>query len=372
LIGLGLKGEFSGPFPMTSEQTPSDILLRLSLVEGFSARHLNRLRFTGMNLRMPDVPGKSGQGIIDRAMEAIDSREAGERAVGIRDACAKAGISVITLDSEDYPPRLRSIPDAPLALYRLGGVSPGDDCVALVGSRAPTAPAREFAGELASGLAAAGWTVVSGMARGIDASAHEGALRGCGETVAVLGCGVDVVYPPEAGRLRQRIIERGSLISEYPPGTLPLPRHFPSRNRIISGISRGVVVVEAPERSGALITARLALDQGREVMSAPGNPLFPHTAGSNRLIREGASPATCAEDVMEVMGETARAAEGRKRERKILECLTRPRRADEISEASGIPPNDLLPALMEMELGKLLVRSAGDYYKKMSDRDRRT
>jgi DNA processing protein len=205
------------------------------------------------------------------------------------------------------------------------------------------------------------------MARGIDAAAHEGAMQGGGKTVAVLGCGVDVVYPPEAGRLRARILEQGALLSEYPPGSLPLPRHFPARNRIISGISRGVVVVEAPSRSGALITARLALDQGREVMAVPGNPLFPHTAGSNRLIREGAEPVTGAEDVIAALGWTCRRTSEESRERRILEFLSKPRHVGEISDALDIPPQELLPALLEMEFRKLLERRAGDYYKKMSN-----
>jgi DNA processing protein len=353
---------------MTSEPTPIDILLRLSLVEGITAGHLRRLRRAERTPFLPDAPGKTGQGILRRAVDALTSREAGERASRVREACAEAAIHLIPIDSEEYPQALRSIPDAPLVLYRAGNSAAGDDAVAIVGSRSPTAPAKEFAGELASDLAGAGWTVVSGMARGIDASAHEGALRGCGITVAVLGCGVDVVYPPEASGLRRRILEQGSLLSEYPPGTLPLSRHFPERNRIISGISRGVVVVEAPCRSGALITARLALDQGREVMAVPGNPLFPHTAGSNRLLREGAEPATCAEDVIAALGDTGRAAEGRHRECRILEYLTTPRHVDEISEALGIPPQELLPVLLEMELRKLLVRRTGDYYKKMSGR----
>jgi DNA processing protein len=239
--------------------------------------------------------------------------------------------------------------------------------VAIVGSRAPTPPGKEFAGELASDLAAAGWTVVSGMARGIDASAHEGALRGSGKTIAVLGCGVDVVYPPEAGRLRARILEQGALLSEYSPGSLPLPRRFPARNRIISGISRGVVVVEAPSRSGALITARMALDQGREVMAVPGSPLYPHTAGSNRLIREGAAPVTGAADVIDALGWLRRGADEESRESRILTFLSEPRHVGEIAEALGIPAPELLPCLLEMEFGKLLERRAGDYYKKMSD-----
>ena len=351
---------------MTSESTPVDILLRLSQVDGFTARHLRMLRFRERSPLLPGVRDAGGPAILRKAEDALVSRQAGEKASRIRDACGAAGIHVIPLGSDGYPASLAAIPDAPLVLYRLGAGTHGGNTVAIVGSRAPTSPGKEFAGLLAAGLAAAGWTVVSGMARGVDTAAHEGALRGGGNTLAVLGCGVDVVYPPEAGRLRERIIGRGALLAEVPPGTLPFPRNFPARNRIISGISRGVVVAEAPSRSGALITARFALDQGKEVMAVPGNPLFPHTAGSNGLIREGASPVTSAEDVVGFLGWTFPVPREESREREILRFLTRPRHVDEISEVLGIAVPDLPPCLLEMEFGKLLERRAGDYYKKMS------
>ena len=351
---------------MTSEPAPIEILLRLSQVEGFTTRHLLRLRLADRTPLLPGAAGDPGQSIFRKAIEALTSSQAGEKAARTLEACGKAGIRVIPLGSGDYPAALRPVPDAPLVLYLAGGGVPWENSVAVVGSRAPTQPGREFAGEIASDLGAAGWTVVSGMARGIDAAAHEGALRGGGKTAAVLGCGVDVVYPPEAVGLRSRILEQGALLSEYPPGVLPLPRHFPARNRIISGISRGVVVVEAPSRSGALITAQLALDQGREVMAVPGNPLFPHTAGSNRLLRDGAAPVTCAGDVIEALGWTFRGECGESRERRILGFLSRPRHVGEIAEVLGIPPPELLPCLLEMEFRKLLERRSGDYYKKMS------
>lgn len=351
---------------MTNESMPVEILLRLSQVEGFTARHLRRLIFSGRTPLLPGACDAGGPAIIRKAEDVLTSRQAGEKASRIRDACGIAGIRVVPLGSGEYPASLAAIPDAPLVLYRLGADIPWGDTVAIVGSRAPTPPGREFAGELAAGLAALGWTVVSGMARGVDAAAHEGALRGGGKTLAVLGCGVDVVYPPESGRLRERILERGALLAEVPPGSLPLPRNFPARNRIISGISRGVVVAEAPSRSGALITARFALEQGKEVMAVPGNPLFPHTAGSNGLIREGASPVTSAEEVAGFLGWTFPAPREESREREILRFLTRSRHVNEISEALGIAVPELLPCLLEMEFRKLLERRAGDYYKKMS------
>jgi len=203
------------------------------------------------------------------------------------------------------------------------------------------------------------------MARGIDAAAHKGALHAWGTTVAVLGCGVDVAYPREHAQLREEILETGAIFSEYPPGSLPLPHRFPERNRIVSGLSRGVIVAEAPERSGALITARLALEQGREVMVVPGNPWFAHTAGSNRLLREGATPVCSAADVHGVLGRPAPVAAAGIAER-ILAALSGEMHVGEIAEAMSVPVQELLPRLMEMELANLVEKRPGDYYKKLS------
>ncbi len=351
-----------------TDPAPFETILRLSLLEGFTARHLRRLAGIGIE-RLPfDGTEGSVPAILRKAEDALESRASGERASRVLEACREGGIRIVPIGTREYPARLAAIPDAPLVLYRLGDGIPGEKTVAVVGSRAPTRQGREFAGKLAFGLSISGWTVASGMARGIDAAAHEGALRGGCGTVAVLGCGVDVLYPPEAGDLRRRILGHGTLVSELPPGTPPLPRYFPARNRIISGISQGVVVAEAPERSGALITARFALEQGREVMAVPGNPLFPHTAGSNRLIRDGAPPVTSAEEVEGILGWDSPVARELGREREILRFLSRPRRIHEISGSLGIPIAELLPCLAGMELRKLLERGAGDYYKKLSVR----
>lgn len=298
---------------MMSDRPPTDILLRLSLVEGFFARHLAQLpSATGLPFRGGQAVPRGRCGIVSRAAAALVSGEHGERAARIRERCDRSGIEIVPLGADDYPALLRDVPDAPLVLYRKGSAAWDRlACVALVGSRAPTGAGRRFARELGSDLAQAGCAVVSGMARGIDAASHDGAARVGGTTVAVLGCGVDVLYPPESRELRERILERGAVLSELPPGTPPLPRHFPQRNRIISGMSRAVVVVEAPQRSGALITARIALEQGKEVLAVPGNPIFPHTAGSNALLRDGAVPVTEAADVLAVLGWGAGGAPGR-------------------------------------------------------------
>lgn len=348
-----------------------DILLRLSLVPGFTLRHLSALR-EEITAEDPQVPlSRADQGILARGIEEIDSRGSGEAPERILEHCGQAGIRLLPLGSNEYPEMLARVSDAPLMLYWKGTGGPTPDAVALVGSRAATETGREFAQLLAVDLAFAGMTVVSGMARGIDTSAHEGALRGGGDTIAVLGCGVDILYPPESRSLRDRILERGALVSELPPGTPPLRHHFPMRNRLISGMSRGVVVVEAPSKSGALITARAALEQGREVMAVPGSPLYPHTAGGNRLLREGATPVTGAEEVLQAIGLPSKSASGNRLlsgelERRVLRFLGRWRHADEISGTLGIPVPELFPLLLDLEFRKLLERRAGDYYKHTS------
>ena len=341
-----------------------DTFLRLSLIEGFTVDHLRRLRAAGGGGFLPGMPPR-GASLVAKGEAALGSAEGGRRAEAVREACERLGIAIIPWGSNEYPVALREIPGAPLLLYRAGKAWTRGDAVAVVGSRAPTGPGREFARILSGELAAAGWTVVSGMARGIDAAAHKGALHSGGATVAVLGCGVDVAYPRENAELRDAILEKGAIFSEYPPGSLPLPHRFPERNRIVSGLSRGVIVAEAPERSGALITARLALEQGREVMVVPGNPWFAHTAGSNRLLREGATPVCSVADVHGVLGYPPPLAVSGVAKR-VLDALSGVLHVVEIAEVVSVPVQELLPCLMEMELANLVEKRPGNYYKKLS------
>jgi len=221
---------------------------------------------------------------------------------------AALGGRFVFLDDPLYPPLLARLPDAPPVLAVLGDAGLlAAPAVALVGARNASAAGRRIAERLAEDLAAKGLTVVSGLARGIDTAAHEGALRG-GGTIAVLPGGVDAPYPPENAALAQRIAARGAVISEAPLGTAPLNRHFPKRNRIVAGLVLGVVVVEAALRSGTLITARLALEAGREVFAVPGSPLDPRCRGANDLLRQGAHLVESAEDVLEHLPETPREA----------------------------------------------------------------
>lgn len=214
----------------------------------------------------------------------------------------RVGVHVLTWDSTDYPALLRNIPDAPPVLFVRGEITPADEwAVALVGTRKATVYGREVAHRLAGDLAHSGVTVISGLARGVDSVAHKATLEAGGRTIAVLGSGVDYIYPAEHRKLAEEIVETGALVSDFPLGTRPEASNFPARNRIISGLSLGTIVIEAGLRSGALITADFALDQGREVFAVPGSILSPASVGCNRLLRDGAHVITEVNDVLETL-----------------------------------------------------------------------
>ena len=273
--------------------------------------------------------------------------------------------------SGEYPLWLGRIHDPPAALWVRGRMRPeeGERSVAIVGSRAATPLGESFARLLARDLAAAGVTVVSGLARGIDAAAHQGALEAGGRTVAVLGSGVDRPYPRQNAELAEAVARTGALVSEFPPGSLAYKSNFPRRNRTIAGWSRVVVVVEAGERSGALITARVALEEGREVMAVPGHPSVPAAAGTNALLRDGAAVARHARDVLDELGldpRPAPAAAGPGAD-PVLSLLARgvPASLEELAARASRPVPELLARLAELEFegavrripGALFVRS---------------
>lgn len=211
----------------------------------------------------------------------------------------REGIGAISYNDTCYPEYLKYIYDPPAVLYIKGRISKDEKCVAVVGSRRATAYGLGMAEKISSELAKSGLTVVSGMARGIDSKAHAGALGAGGRTIAVLGCGLDIAYPYENRELMKKIINSGAVISEFLPGVPPIPFNFPARNRIISGISLAVTVVEANEKSGSLITANYALEQGRDVFAVPGNINCMNSAGTNRLIRDGAGIVTEVSDILD-------------------------------------------------------------------------
>ncbi len=272
----------------------------------------------------------------------------------------RAGVQALTWDSSDYPGLLRQIADAPPVLFVRGTLTPADEwSVALVGTRKATVYGREVTHRLATDLVQNRVTLVSGLARGIDSIAHKAALDAGGRTLAVLGSGVDFIYPTEHRKLAEAIVENGALISDYPLGTRPEAANFPARNRIISGLSLGVVVVEADVKSGALITADFALDHGREVFAVPGSILSPASAGCNRLLRDGASVVTEVGDILETLhldqvSEKQLAREvlpSNPTEAAILEHLTaEPRHLDELSREIELPVETISSTLVMMEL----------------------
>lgn len=295
---------------------------------------------------------------------------------------AKYGAAIITAQDEDYPARLKEISDYPVVLYVHGNLKAANEpAVAIVGSRLASFYGTTTAKELAVGLAESGITVVSGLARGIDTSAHQGALKANGVTFGVLGCGLAQNYPPENEELREQIMEQGAVISEFPMMMEPLSWNFPQRNRIISGLSLGVIVVEAALKSGALITSRFALEQGREVFAVPGKIDNPTASGVHRLIKEGAKLVTCLEDVLEELKpqlkiylKTARAkpqaatqsaTDLSECEQAVVNLLgSEPISIEQLIEKAGLAVSQLMSTLLSLELkhhikqfpGKLFAR----------------
>ena len=266
-------------------------------------------RFGSPGAVLNELPALARRGGRRRAIKICSRRDA-ERELA---ALAERGGRLIALGEAAYPPALAAIADPPPVLGVCGRDDLlGRDSIAVVGARNASAGGLHFAERLAADLGTAGLVVVSGMARGIDARAHAGALAT--GTVAVMGGGVDVVYPKENRSLFERLLAEGAVISEAPLGTVPMGRHFPRRNRIIAGLARGVVVVEGAARSGSLITARLALEQGREVLAVPGSPLDPRSRGPNRLIRQGATLVESADDVLDALAEGGRPVLGEERQ----------------------------------------------------------
>ncbi|MDF0645069.1 MAG: DNA-processing protein DprA [Nitrospira sp.] len=278
--------------------------------------------------------------------------------------------TVHTILDASYPARLRMIPDPPPLLYVSGALLEADAfAVAVVGARRATAGGCLLTEELARDLAEAGVSVVSGLARGIDAAAHQGALSGGGRTIAVLGCGIDRTYPSEHARLRRQIEEQGAVVTEVPINTAPEPHNFPKRNRIISGLSLGVVVTEAALESGSLITARLACEQGREVFAVPGSVKSDTCRGTNALIKQGAALVECADDVVQALTPQLEEPMRRKvrrsrldpttperldeQERLVYEALSHePRTVDEVAEIIHAPVSIVTATLLSLELNR--------------------
>jgi DNA processing protein len=278
------------------------------------------------------------------------------------------GVKVLTHHDADYPSRLKEIYDYPPLLYVRGSLLPEDEwCLAVVGTRRATVYGRQVAEEIVTDLAQNRITIVSGLARGIDSVAHHSALAAGGRSIAVFACGLDIVYPGENANLALQIMRQGALISEYPLGTRPKADNFPRRNRIMSGLSLGVLVVEAGETSGAMITAHMAVEQNREVFAVPGSILSPASRGTNHLIQEGAKLVRDCADILEELNLTAVARQLEMKEiipasdteSLLLKQLSaEPTHIDEVCRSSGLAASTVSSTLAMMEL-KGLVKQVG-------------
>jgi len=319
-------------------------------------------------------------------IEGLGERVAGEIQKGPSEKVVKRELSrlektggkFVTLKDDDYPKRLKDIYDPPALLYLRGELRREDElAVAVVGSKKTSAYGREVTERIGRDLARHGVTVVSGMARGIDSVAHQGALQGGGRTIAVLGCGVDMIYPSENRNLFHQIIEQGAVLSEFPMGSPPEAGHFPRRNRIISGLSIGVVIVQASAESGSLITAGYALEQGREIFAVPGNIGAEGSRGTNRLIKEGAKLVESSEDILEeVLPQWRREGEmAQKGEDPVLtlteaeKCLyglleETPLHIDALIRESQLDPGSVSSLLLNLELKGLISQWPGKCFSK--------
>lgn len=347
---------------------------------GLTRYHLLLTRFS----HPAAVLGNSGEileeaGLPAEAIQEIRS-DLGRQVADQRRRAEAVGARLLVLTDPDYPAHLRRIPQPPPFLYLRGTLEAADEvAIAIVGSRRPTHYGEGITERLAADLAPRGVTIVSGMARGIDTAAHRGALAASGRTIAVLGCGVDVVYPKENGGMMREIIGKGAVVSEFPMGTPPNKDHFPHRNRTISGLSLGTCVVEATDRSGSLITAGWAADQGREVFAVPGNLTSQQSRGTNRLIQDGAKLVTGWQDVVAeipwpwkervreptpkpVAASPPPEGSGEGRILRLLEGEPVP--MDQIIRQSGLTPGQVGAVLMNLELQGLVRALPGKRYQR--------
>jgi DNA processing protein len=355
-------------------------LLRLALVPGVGPRIRQLLldRFGSPEAVLAAAPGelRSVQGVGPKLCERIMAADREIDAEAEIELCDENGIDILTESNDGYPRLLEEIPDPPGVLFVRGELKPRDAvAISIVGTRHGANYGRQQAERLGGALARAGMTVVSGLARGIDAAAHRGALNAGGRTIAVLGSGLMNIYPPEHDRFAEEIAQSGAVVSELPPRSAPLSGAFPQRNRIISGMTLGVIVVEAAERSGALITARHAMEQGREVFAVPGRIDSRNSRGCHRLIRDGAKLVESADDVLEELGPLVDAAPSdngetirhpgelslNSQEKQVLAAIdTEPTLIDEVVAQTGLPVQNVLATVSVLEMRRLVRRAGGN------------
>jgi|SRR5579863_3512302 len=364
--------------------------LALALTPGLGARNAGKLlREFGSPEAIfnASLTALEAQRLPAAVAQAIHTRQPLSAAAKELAQAQTAGCRLLTWDEPEYPSRLREIYDPPPLLYVIGNIELlNRNMIAVVGSRRPTPYGNQMAERLAKDLADRNLIIGSGLARGIDSSAHKGALAAVqGGTIGVLGCGIDVVYPKENRKIFEEVARRGAIISEFPLGTFPAPQNFPIRNRVIAGMALGVVVVEGAQYSGSLITARLAMEFGREVYGVPGNATQPASFGPNQLIKQGAKLVTGWEDVVEELPTPVRAellpvdvATSEERASLVEESLAptvRPlyallsmdeaRHVDEMVELSGLSSSEVLAALFELELKGVVRQLPGKQFLKV-------
>jgi DNA processing protein len=344
-----------------------DDLIALSLIPGIG--HVTMARLIERCGTADRVLGLSPSEIelldfLNRAQ--AESLAKGPDANAVKEAVWRlkdAGGHTVPREDAEYPSLLKEISDPPVFLYVIGDLSEIEPAAAIVGTRAPSQYGKDTAFTLARDLSLKGITIVSGLARGIDTMAHKGALEGISKTVAVLGSGLDIIYPPENRGLAEKIAGKGALISEYAPGTGPRPENFPKRNRIVSGMSLCSIIVEATERSGAMITARLAAEQGRMCMAVPGAVTNMRSKGPHRLIRQGATLIENSEDVVEEIAPHLKAMLKSEHEENIHPAVklisAMPMSIGEIASSLGMSVPDVSRELTVMELKGLVTRTEG-------------
>lgn len=297
--------------------------------------------------------------------------------IAIADSWRAKGINICGIQDPQYPSLLKNCYDPPAFLFYRGCLQADAVCLAVVGSRRSTPYGRNVARSFSESLSRAGVTIVSGAAKGIDAAAHEGALAAGAATVAVLGSGVDVPYPMENSHLLEQIAKTGCVISEYPPGTPPAPGRFPARNRIVAGMSVGVLVVEAADKSGALITADLALEENRDVYAVPGSIFSDASRGTHKLIQQGARLISSVDDILEDLGlsrdkaEKVPLAKLTGNEKKILSFLSheQPRSVDELLVDTDMAPAELQVLLLQMEMAGYVEKDIMNRYTRRATRE---
>jgi DNA processing protein len=354
---------------------PRQYWLAFSLVKGIGAvRFKSLLDYFGDPQIAWGAPTQALReaGLSNKVVENLVQLRSSINLERIWEQIEARGISVLILTDEAYPRRLRELEQPPPVLFMSGELKTEDEwAVAVVGTRRVTAYGRQVAEDIAGTLARNGVTVVSGLARGVDSIAHQAALDAGGRTVAILGSGLDRIYPPENRKLAEQITNTGALLSDYPPGTPPEASNFPPRNRLISGLSLAVVIVEAGQTSGALITAAFAADQGRDVFSVPGNITAPGSKGTNRLIRDGAQPLLHPEEILEALELTMVAEHRTARvtlpadatEAKLFETLGGdPLHIDEIRNLTEMPIETVTATLAMMELKGMVRQVGGMHY----------